>query len=133
MIQKLFTEQFIKFALAGGSAAFVAMVSRYFLSFYFLFEISVVVSYLLGMTFAFSVMRWCVFEKESDSIGKAYLRFSAVNAVSAVIVLVVSVVFARLIFPLINYHFYADTVAHFIGVSSPIMVSYHAHMKYSFR
>ena len=47
-LQKLAENQFMRFAMTGGIAALVNLVSRYLLNFYMGFEIAVVLAYLVG-------------------------------------------------------------------------------------
>jgi putative flippase GtrA len=62
-----------------------------------------------------------------------YARFALVNAVAFAQVWLVSVGLARLVFPAIDFTWQAETVAHVIGVVSPIVTSYIGHKHFSFR
>jgi len=46
---------------------------------------------------------------------------------------VVSVGLARVIFPAIGFSWRAETVAHVVGVLSPVVTSYVLHKRFSFR
>ena len=59
-------------------------------------------------------------------------RFALVNALAFVQVWLVSVGLARLVFPALGFTRHADTVAHVLGVASPVAVSYLLHKRFSF-
>jgi hypothetical protein len=62
-----------------------------------------------------------------------YARFALANAVAFAQVWLVSVGLARLVFPAIGFRRHADTVAHLIGLASPVWTSYLGHKHFSFR
>ena len=62
-----------------------------------------------------------------------FMRFALVNAVAFAQVWIISVGLARLVFPAIGFAWDAETVAHVIGVVSPVATSYLMHKHFSFR
>ena len=124
--------QLASFVVTGGIAAAVNLVTRWLLSFFLLYEIAVTLAYLVGMTTAFVLARRYVFAPAGNGWLGEYGRFALVNVVSFLVVLGVSVGFARVIFPMIGFAWHAEDVAHLIGVVSPILLSYYAHKHYSF-
>jgi putative flippase GtrA len=56
-----------------------------------------------------------------------------VNLLALVQVWLISVGLVRLVFPAIGFIWQAETMAHAIGVVSPVITSYFAHKYYSFR
>lgn len=126
-------KQLMMFVLAGGTAALINIIARWCLSFVFFYELAVTVAYLLGMTSAFLLSRTFVFAPGSGHWLGEYGRFALVNAASFLIVLGISTILARLIFPAVGFEWHAKDVAHIIGVISPILFSFHAHKHYSFR
>ena len=125
--------RFGSFAVTGGLAALVNLISRYFLSRATIYEVAVAVAYLIGMTTAFFLARRFVFEASGRSIGPEYGRFAMVNVAAFIQVWVVSVFLARLLFPKLSFYWHPEEVAHLIGVVSPIAISYYAHKHFSFK
>jgi len=121
------------FAITGGLAALVNLVSRYALSFVTTYEMAVALAYLVGMTTAFILARRFVFRASGRSWTEEYVRFGAVNIVAFVQVWIVSIGLVRLVFPGIGFHWHAEDVAHLVGVASPIVTSYYAHKHFSFK
>ena len=135
------SRRFLVFLLTGGLAALVNILSRF--GFEALlrridigpitsYEIAVVLAYLVGMTTAFFLARAFVFAGSGRSVHVEYGRFALVNGVALVQVWLVSVVLLRLVFPALGLTWNAETIAHVIGVLSPVLVSYHGHKRFSF-
>ena len=130
----------LRFLLTGGASAAVAAVARWLLDLALSYEAAVALSYLVGMTVAFVLARLFVFTPPegaraagwSEARGE-YARFALVNAVAFAQVWLVSVGLARLVFPAIGFRWHADTVAHLIGLASPVWTSYLGHKHFSFR
>jgi putative flippase GtrA len=125
--------RFIRFLLTGGLAAGVNIGSRWLLGFVMPYEVAICLAYLFGMTTAFILAKFFVFEASGATIQKEYARFAIVNVVAFLQVWLVSVGLARFVFPTIGFVYHAETVAHVIGVLSPVVTSYFAHKNYSFR
>jgi len=89
--------------------------------------------YIIAMIYAYIVSKFIVFKPSQLPQAKEFGRFVIVNLISAVVVWTVSVSLYRIIFPLITFDWYADTVAHIIGVCSPVYVSFILHRNYSFQ
>jgi putative flippase GtrA len=125
--------RFIRFLLTGGLAAGVNIGSRWLLGFVMPYEVAICLAYLFGMTTAFILAKLFVFEASGATIQKEYARFAIVNAVAFLQVWLVSVGLARFVFPAIGLVNHVETIAHVIGVLSPVITSYFAHKNYSFR
>ena len=123
---------FAAFVLSGGLAAGVNVASRFVFSFWLIFEAAIVLAYLCGMTTAFLLNRYFVFERTGGSWRKEYARFALVNVFAFLQVLGVSELLVRLVFPAIGFTWRAEEVGHIIGVISPIVTSYYAHKHFSF-
>jgi putative flippase GtrA len=127
------SRQFVSFVIAGGIAAAVNIGSRVIFSRFMAYEIAVVVAYLCGMIAAFMLNRLFVFENaQGGNPTRQAVRFTLVNLVALVQVLIVGVGLVRLVFPAVNFTWHAETVAHVIAVASPIVTSYLAHKHFSF-
>ena len=124
--------RFARFVLSGGLAAAVNVASRWLLSLVVVYEIAVAIAYIVGMLTAFLLARTFVFRRASTPVAKQFVRFTLVNIAAFAQVWLISVGLARLIFPGIGFTWHAETLAHIIGVGSPVITSYFAHRSYSF-
>jgi putative flippase GtrA len=124
--------EFLKFLVTGGLAAIVNLASRYGLNYFMPFEVAVVVAYLAGMTTAYILARLFVFRASGRSVASEFRRFALVNVVALVLVWLISVGFARFIFPALGFTWHVDDVSHFIGVLAPAVTSYFGHRLYTF-
>lgn len=124
--------RFLRFVVTGGVAAAVNVASRWALDFVMPYAVAVCFAYLVGMTTAFILARMFVFDASGGTTHGQYARFALVNAVAFVQVWLVSVGLALLLFPAIGFTWHPDTVAHVIGVISPILTSYAGHKHFSF-
>lgn len=125
--------RFISFLMTGGLAATCNLGSRILLSRVMRYELAVTVAYLIGMCVAFVLARTFVFDKSTRAWNRQLTRFATVNLFAFIQVWLVSVGLARLFFPWIAFHWHPETVAHLIGVASPVVFSYYAHKHFSFR
>jgi putative flippase GtrA len=125
-------QRFLRFLAAGGAAALVGAVVRWSLSLVMRYELAVALAYLVGMTVAFVLSAMLVFGGSSRSARTQYLRFALVNAIAFPQVWLVSVGLARVVFPATGFHWQADTVAHLIGLATPVWSSYLGHKHFSF-
>jgi putative flippase GtrA len=126
-------KRFIRFAGAGAVAAIANIISRIALSHVMRYAFAVAAAYLVGMIVAFTLTRMFVFDETENSWQKELVRFAIVNAVAFLQVEIVSLLLAAWLFPRINFHWHAESVAHIVGVGSPIFGSYLGHKHFSFR
>ena len=126
-------ERFLRFLITGALAAGVNVATGIFLNGFMLYELAISCAYLAGMTAAFVMARLFVFESDHGTMQGQYFRFAIVNAVAFAQVWIVSVTLARFLFPFIGFDWHAETLAHMIGVASPIVTSYFGHKLFSFR
>ncbi|QDM17985.1 GtrA family protein [Tardiphaga sp. vice278] len=124
--------EFVVFLLVGGFAAGVNVLSRIIFNLSFSYDVSVVLAYPVGMTVAYVLNRIYVFETSGRGVAGEYVRFGLVNVVALIQVWLVSVGLAHHLFPAIGFTWFADTIAHGIGVAVPIFTSYFGHKHFSF-
>jgi putative flippase GtrA len=124
--------RFVLFILAGGVAALVNILSRIALNWMMPYETAIVIAYLFGMTTAYVLNKYFVFDSSGRAARSEYLRFALVNLAAIVQVWIVSVGLARYLFPAIGFTWHAETVAHVIGVAVPVYTSYLGHKHFSF-
>lgn len=124
--------RFALFLAASGGAAVVNILSRIAINTVVSYEVAIVLAYLLGMTTAYILNKFFVFVSSDRQISAEYARFALVNLVAIVQVWCVSVALARFVFPAMGFTWHAETVAHVIGVASPVYTSYLGHKHFSF-
>lgn len=132
MARTLVLGEFGRFLVTGGIAAGANVLSRWLLNLVMPFEAAVVVAYLVGMTTAYILARLFVFEASGRTARDEFFRFALVNVVALAQVWLVSVGLARYLFPALGFTWYADDVAHLIGVVIPAVTSYLGHRHFSF-
>ena len=116
-----------RFIAIGGLAALVNLVSRYLLDFIMPFEAAVVLAYMVGMVFAFSLFQKLIFGGSGELRSRRVIRFVQVNLLGAGLAWAVSSLMARLALPAIGWDFHPFEVAHFAGVAAPTISSYLLH------
>jgi putative flippase GtrA len=125
--------QFAAFLVTGGLAAGVNILSRMILESFMGYETAIGFAYVAGMVTAFILARAFVFKPEGGDAQGEFVRFAAVNAIAFAQVWIVSVGLDRAVFPAIGFTWRAGTVAHVIGVLSPVVTSFILHKRFSFR
>lgn len=123
----------VRFLALGSLAAGVNLVARWLLQPMMGFELAVAVAYIIGMVVAYTLFRIFVFGASGRSVASEAWRFTLVNLVSMALVWLISVGLARHLFPSIGFTWFADDIAHFIGVASPALTSWIGHKKYTFK
>ena len=125
--------QFLIFVATGGIAAGVNVLARFLFELAVPYEYAVGLAYPCGMVTAFILARVFVFKPRPGAASGQFLRFTLVNAVAFGQVWLVSIGLARLVFPATGFTWNAETLAHVIGVASPVVTSYLLHKHFSFR
>ncbi len=123
---------FPRFLVAGGIAALVNILARMILSNFISFGLAIVIAYLIGMSTAYLLMRLFVFAASGRPLAHEYMRFGLVNLLALGQVWLVSEGLARLLFPAVGWTWQAETIAHTIGVLSPVAASYVGHKWFTF-
>ncbi len=123
----------VRFLALGGIAAGTNLVARWMLQPLIGFELAVAAAYVCGMIVAYTLFRAFVFGASGRSVASEAWRFTLVNLVSMALVWLISVGLARHAFPAIGFTWFADDIAHFIGVLSPAVTSWVGHKRYTFR
>ncbi len=125
--------RFVRFVVVGGFAALVNLTSRIIINEYMSYRGAVAAAYFCGMITAFTLMKLFVFKKSGRSTHHEFLWFMLVNVLAAAQVWVISVGLAEYYFPWIGFSWNPELVAHFVGVSFPVITSYLGHKHLSFR
>ncbi|QDI04687.1 MULTISPECIES: GtrA family protein [Xanthomonas translucens group] len=127
------SRKFIKFLLAGGTAAAANFGSRILLGQVMPYTWSIVVAYLIGMLTAFLLNRMFVFEAASTGLRHQAIWFTLINIAAVLQTLACSLILARWIFPAMGMRFHPETLAHAIGVAVPVFTSYFGHKALTFK
>jgi putative flippase GtrA len=123
----------VRFLALGGIAAGTNLVARWAMQPFVGFEIAVALAYVCGMIVAYTLFRAFVFGASGRSVASEAWRFTIVNLVSMALVWLISVGLARYLFPSVGFTWYADDIAHFVGVLSPAATSWIGHKRYTFK
>jgi putative flippase GtrA len=125
--------EFVQFLLVGGLAALVNFVSRILINHFVSYSAAVVLAYVVGMSTAFLLSKYFVFEQSGRHHLHELRDFTLVNLVAIPQVWGISVGLAEYVFPAIGYTLYAPELAHLIGLAVPAVTSYFGHKYFSFR
>ncbi|OGJ46960.1 hypothetical protein A2272_00525 [Candidatus Peregrinibacteria bacterium RIFOXYA12_FULL_33_12] len=126
-------KEFIKFILVGSIAALCNFSVRIIFDHFFSFTVSIVFAYLIGMLIAFILNKIFVFKATINSISKQIYYFILINILGILQTLFISILLADYIFPNIGIINYSKEIAHFIGISFPLLTSFIGHKFLSFK
>lgn len=121
------------FIAAGGLAAVANFGSRILLGQVMPYLASIIVAYCIGMATAFVLNRLFVFTGATNPIRQQMTWFVVVNLAAVLQTVLISLLFARVLFPWVGMDYRPETVAHAIGVIVPVFTSYLGHKHLSFR
>lgn len=124
--------RFLGFVIAAGSSLPFNLGSRVLFSTVFSFEVAIILSQVVGMLVAFVLVRTFVFESSQRPAAAELARFSVVNLVSLAQVWLVSTGLLRVVYPLIDWTFYPEFMAHAVGLSVSAVTSFVGHKYFSF-
>lgn len=125
--------QAASFVMVGLIAGAVNVLARILISTKLSYPVAVALAFPCGLVVAYVLNRQFVFSAAAKPSGAEFLRFAVVNVAALAQVWVVSVVLAEYVFPALNFHWHAETIAHTIGVGSPIITSFFAYKLFVFR
>lgn len=125
--------RFVRFLAAGGIAAAANFLSRIALSEVMAYVPAIVLAYGVGMLTAFVLNRAFVFTSAENPLAQQLQWFVLVNLLAVAQTVLISLVFARWLFPLAGMDWHAETLAHAIGVAVPVVTSYLGHRRWTFR
>ncbi len=121
------------FVFVAGSAAGINLVSRMLYSLSLPFGLAVCAAYATGMVYAFVMYRRWVFGRSGRPVQQEVPGFLAVQALSFAQVWLVSTWLLHHVLPAFPTLPYRESLAHLLGVLSPVLVTYYGHKLISFR
>lgn len=126
--------QLLSFLLCGGMAAVVNLGSRWVLNHFVAYELAIVLAFFSGMVTAFLLFKFFVFHagKSSRTVHET-VWFILVNVLALLQTLLISIGLTDYVFPRIGYTWHAPDIAHFIGVSVPVLTSFIGHKCLTFK
>lgn len=133
MKQALFSQQFLIFLLTGGTAAGINFASRIAYNQWLSFSSAVILAYLTGMLVAFPLAKTFVFKHSQQSLKRSVLFFTLINLIAALQTWAISLGLIIYLFPLLGLRFFAQEMAHAIGIVVPVFSSYFGHKYFSFK
>jgi putative flippase GtrA len=127
-------DRFMRFLLVGGFAAVVNIAAGALFGTFLPFGVSIILAFCFALNTAFFLNRRYVFVMAAGkSRTGQYIRFALVNVAALAQIWAVSVCILYFGLPLLGVERHAELIAHTIGVLSPIVTSYLAHKRYTFR
>jgi len=125
--------QFSKFILAGGSAAAANFLSRFLFSQFLPYVPSITLAFFVGLIWGFVMMRVFVFSGGSATPSRQASVYLLVNIAGLAVTVAVSVMVARIASFVVPDAKLDEAIGHLIGVASPVLLSFYAHKKLTFR
>ncbi|TMU80265.1 GtrA family protein [Pseudomonas fluorescens] len=122
-----------RFLFVGGVSALLNWSSRFLFSIWFSYEASVALAFFIGLTSGFCLMKMVVFQNSTKPTLNQAGYFLIVNIFALALTWTVSVYLAKVFFPLIGLDKGAESIAHLIGITAPIITSYFGHKYLTFR
>lgn len=129
----MISKRFFMFLLSGGIAAGANFCSRILFSQWVPYSFAIVLGFIVGLVVAFVLMRKLAFNDTNNAAHSQVMWFLLVNAIALLQTFCVSLLLARWLLPLLGITRGAETIAHAIGVATPVLTSYIGHKRLSFR
>ncbi len=126
-------KQILKFLIAGGAAALANIGTRVIFSNFFSYEISILLSFLVGLTTGFILMKKYVFDLSKKSLITQIVRYVLVNLAALLQTFLISIYLNNFLLIYFNNNNLTEIAAHSIGVIFPVFTSYFAHKIFTFK
>jgi len=127
------SKRFVMFIVSGGIAAATNFLSRILFSQWLPYSLAIVLGFMVGLVVAFVLMRKLAFKETSNAAHSQVMWFLVINAFALLQTFCVSLLLARWLLPLMGIARGTETIAHAIGVATPVLTSYVGHKRLSFR
>lgn len=128
-----FSQQFLKFLLAGGVAALTHWYARYALTPALGYVSALVVAYAVGIAVGYILNAWLVFSNAKTTRAKQMRYFVLFNLAMAPIVILLSYFLSEFAFSSSRMTYHPREIAHALAVTSPIFINFLFHKFFTFR
>jgi len=126
------TRRTLGFVIVGAVAAIINVLARIAFNTFVPFEVAIALAFVVALTVAFTLNRRHIFEATDGPLGTQYTKFAIVNLLALAQVWLISVGLAHHLFPAIGMTWQPETVAHAVGVVSPVVTSFLAYKHFVF-
>lgn len=126
-------KRFAMFVVSGALAAGANFGSRIVFSLWLPYPTAIFLSFCVGLLAGFVLMRNLAFKTASNATHLQVLWYLVVNGFALVQTFCISMFLARWLLPSMGITHWAETIAHGIGVVTPIFTSYVGHKRLTFR
>jgi putative flippase GtrA len=133
MIHNLMQKQFFLYILVGSFSGVISFCFRVLVNRWVSFSIAIILAYLVGMITAFILAKLFIFKKSQQPLHRTIIIYSVINLLGLLQTLFITLGLAYYILPAMGINSHAREIAHFIGLVSPVYISYLGHKKFSFR
>ncbi len=127
-----FDRPVVRFLVCGGSAAAINWLARIAFSLLFSFAASVLLAYVVGLVAGFVLYRGVVWKRPDVSVSVQLLRFLAVNAGGAVVVLIVSIGLTKVGLLVSGDTPLVESLAHGCAIALGAVANYLGHSRFTF-
>ncbi len=129
----MISARLVRFIVVSGVAALINFGSRILFSLVAPYPVAIALAFCAGISSAFVLNRWFVFDEPTISLREQMFWFLAVNLFALAQTMAVSLLLEYWLFPAVGMRWHSEAVAHAIGIVFPIASSYLGHKKLSFR
>lgn len=126
------TRSFAAYIVVGSTSSAVNIGARMLFDRFMSYEAAIIFAFIVSVVVAFLLYRRFVFDVTGPEWPTQFAKFVTVNLFGLVQVFCVSLLLARALFPAIGFTYHAETIAHVMGVGSPVLTSYFLHKHISF-
>jgi putative flippase GtrA len=124
---------FLVFVCIGAFSSLVNLVARIIFGYYSSYEASIILAFTVALATAFILNRLLIFKGVNGHVSEQFFKFLIVNLIALVQIFLVAQMFAYYILPAIGWNWHSETVAHAIGLVSPLLTSYWVHKFWTFK
>lgn len=125
--------KFIAFLFVGGFAALLNIGTRIAVNEFISYEGAIAIGFMIGLISAYLLNRILVFGSSGRAIQLEFSYFAIVNLAALGQIYLISLSLAWYVLPALNFHQHVETIAHVIGVVTPVFSSYFLHKYFTFR
>lgn len=122
-----------KFLLAGGIAAGMNFFSRFLFSWFMPYIAAITAAFIVGLVAGFFLMKLFVFSTGSQSVSTQAWYFLFINLAGLALTILVSIIMERIAHLVLPDPRSDEAIGHLFGVASPVLLSFFAHKRLTFR